>query len=133
MEGDCPPPLGTQRGRSMSVPKIETDNDNIAPTRGIYTYKGKEYEVLHPTELGLRQIRMLMNVGRDLAAFSDPDSSDKQIEEAMKAARKIMTTVSNIPEKVVNEAPELEVFAFANSFFEEFNDTINLSSRIRYR
>lgn len=125
----------------MSVPEIHSDSESVAPDYPSFEIDGVYYRVDSPSELGVRNIQLLMRLANKMAPVSamlrgdveDGDVSEDEYEEGIRAARMIVQTTSEIPAEKVNELSELEVIGYVNAFLGELTDTISGSRGIRFR
>lgn len=131
---------------SAQVPQIDSDSESIAPDYPTYRLEDGTYvRVAAPTELGLRQIQMLiktsrriqpaLNVLTNLAGENDEDEevSEEEFEEALNAARQIVAMTSDMDSERIENLPELELIGYVTGFLGELTNTIGASTRLRFR
>lgn len=122
---------------SNKVPQINTDSESVAPDHPSYAIDGKYYRVAAPSELGVRQIQMLMRTSQRVQPLvnaltgASEEIEEEEFEEAKSAARAIVTMTSDIPEDV--ELSELELVGYVSGFLQELTATIEGSQRLRFR
>lgn len=127
---------------SNKVPQIDSDSESVAPDYPTYElHDGRRIRVAAPSELGLRQIQMLMKtatrVQPALMAMSitddDEEVSEEEFDTAIEASRAIIRMTSDMTAEDVEALSELECVGYVSGFLEELNSSIGVSQRLRFR